>query len=71
MMGIKDGNIQKDIFVEGSIQAKTLGYKYPKAYKLDTSKIKTFEDLVKILKAMDVTVYDNYSNFDEIKEYLK
>lgn len=43
----------------------------PKEFEIDFSKIKTIEDVNGILKALDIKVYDNYTNFEKWKPFLK
>lgn len=45
--------------------------KQPKGYKLDTDKIQSLNDVLLILKSLNLIVYDNYEHFDEIKHLLK
>ena len=42
-----------------------------KEYEIDFSKVKTIDDVIAILKGLDIKVYDNYKNFDELKPFLK
>lgn len=41
-----------------------------KRYEIDYSKVKTVEDVINILKGLDIMVYDNYEKFEELKPYL-
>lgn len=43
----------------------------PKMYEIDFDKIKNFDDLIELIKAFDIVVYDNFVNFHKIKNYLK
>jgi hypothetical protein len=70
----------KDINVEGSIDWTKLervkvdsmyDIRLPKQHELDMSKVKTLDDVIKVIKALDITVSENYKHFDEIKDYLK
>ena len=42
-----------------------------KEYEIDFSKIKKINDVIAILKGLDIKVYDNYTNFNELKPFLK
>jgi len=42
-----------------------------KEYEIDFSKVKKINDVIAILKGLDIKVYDNYKNFDELKPFLK
>jgi len=42
-----------------------------KEYEIDFSKVKKINDVSAILKGLDIKVYDNYKNFDELKPFLK
>ena len=53
------------------MESEMINFYQPKEYEIDFSKVKTVEDIVEILKSLDVKVYDNYVNFDKFKPYLK
>lgn len=70
----------KEINVEGNVDwAKfekvkvnnMYDIRLPKQYNLDMSKIKTLDDVIKVIGALDITVSENYKHFDEIEDYLK
>ncbi|MGG4434414.1 hypothetical protein AAXE64_07620 [Priestia megaterium] len=43
----------------------------PKRYQLDTSKIKTIEDVVKVLDGLGIIFSEELRQFDKLKEYAK
>ena len=43
----------------------------PKEYEIDFKKVKTVEDVLVILKAMNIKVYENYEGFETFKPFLK
>ena len=42
-----------------------------KEYELDFSKVKTIDDVIAILKGLEIKVYDNHKQFDELKQFMK
>lgn len=53
------------------IDCPTINFKPRKSYDLDVDKISNLEDIGIILRAMQLAVYEDYNNFDEIKHLLK
>lgn len=49
----------------------TINFKPRKSYDLDVDKISNLEDIGIILRAMQLVIYEDYENFDEIKHLLK
>lgn len=43
----------------------------PKRYQLDTSKIKTIEDVVKVLDGLGIIFSEELRQFNKLKEYVK
>ncbi len=39
-------------------------------YRIDFEKVKTLEDVIKILEGLDITVHGQASEFPKLKEYL-
>ena len=42
-----------------------------KEYEIDFSKVKKIDDVIAILKGLDIKVCNSYKNFDELKPFLK
>lgn len=40
-------------------------------YKIDFEKVKTLEDVIRILKVLDIAFEPNTKNLDEIKDLIK
>ncbi|MFK7678633.1 hypothetical protein ACI3ER_11385 [Bacillus sp. Wb] len=64
-------HVNKSDFIEGKLKVSTVTMKEPKAYKLDLTKIKTVEDVVKVFGGLQLIVYDNANQFESLKAYLK
>lgn len=45
--------------------------KQPELYEINFDKVNSINDVIDILKCLDIKVYDNYKNFDQMKSYLK
>lgn len=53
------------------LDCPTINFKPRKSYDLDVDKISNLEDIGIILRAMQLAIYEDYKNFDEIKHLLK
>lgn len=40
-------------------------------YEIDYDKVNSIEDIKKVLMGLNISVYDNYNNFDALKSLLK
>jgi hypothetical protein len=74
MIELANGHSLEGIYSDTYTVGRTLSISSPKRYKLDWSKVTSFDDVVAILRSVlgnDVTVYENYENFEKLKPLLK
>jgi hypothetical protein len=60
-------------FLKADTQGKAWllnSYSFPKMYKIDWSKIKTFSDLKSVMQGFNFYITDDTKNFKKIKKFL-
>jgi len=55
------------IFLEGH----NIKFLSVKEYEIDFEKVRTINDIIEIMKGMNIKVYDNYGKFEKMKPFLK
>jgi len=53
------------------MEEKKIEFKALKAYEIDYDKVKDVDDVISLLKLMNIKVYENFVNFEEFKPFLK
>ena len=53
------------------IEKYGLSFILAEEYEIDFSKVKTIDDVIAILKGLEIKVYDNHKQFDELKPFMK
>jgi len=52
------------------MESQAITLHFPKAYKIDWTKVETFEDMKKVMGTSNITIYDNFEHFETIKPFL-
>lgn len=63
--------ILNNSYIVDSEQYGIRALRIPKMYSVDPSKIKTFEDVIVIINALDIKFADNHERFEEVKHLLQ
>ena len=61
----------EDLWGEDPEQAADSALEFNTMYRVDPEKIKTIEDVARIIDALDIRISPVYHNFEKIKDLLK
>ena len=63
-----NNNVSLDILVSSDAHSE---FRMPKSHKINFDSVKSIEDVIAILKGMDITVWSDTEAYESLKNYLR